>query len=178
MALERFERARDGYLISSDPSLLSLDVINTAFGSKSLHWCTPLPREALRTALNNSYCLGVYDMASGCPAQVGFARLITDYVTLAYVTDVFILPPHQDRGLGNWLVECAAELLVGKRYLRKVMLMAEVGPAEDYYTKKLSARRAETVEDGMVSLWLEGPAAYGLNVKDSTGVWAGPRAKL
>jgi GNAT superfamily N-acetyltransferase len=175
MILGKLEcKRKDGYLISSDKSLLSKDVINTAFGSKILSWCSPLPPEELQTLLENSYCLGVYEIKDdGVLVQVGFARIITDQVTLAYVTDVFIVPSHQNHGLGDWLISCAAELMQGKKYLRKVTLMAEIGRIEDYYVRKFGAKRVETVdEDGIVSLWLEGPAAYGKNVEDNSGVWS------
>lgn len=52
-------------------------------------------------SIKNSFCFGVYDIDK----QVGFARVITDYSTFAYLADVFILSAHQGKGLGKWLME-------------------------------------------------------------------------
>ncbi len=49
----------------------------------------------------NSICFGVYDV----DRQVGFAQVITDYATFAYLADVFILHSHQEKGLGKWLID-------------------------------------------------------------------------
>jgi GNAT superfamily N-acetyltransferase len=50
-------------------------------------------------------CFGVYAQDADRPSQFGFARVVTDYATFAYLADVFILPDYQGQGLGKWLVE-------------------------------------------------------------------------
>jgi GNAT superfamily N-acetyltransferase len=52
-------------------------------------------------SIDNSLCFGVYDGDE----QVGFARVVTDAATFAYLGDVFVLPPHRGRGLGKQLME-------------------------------------------------------------------------
>ena len=87
-----------GYLISTDPALLNLDVIH-GFIAQS-YWAKDIPRHLVERAIGNSLCWGVYHHA----AQVGFARVITDQATFAYLADVFVLPDHRGRGLSKALV--------------------------------------------------------------------------
>jgi N-acetylglutamate synthase-like GNAT family acetyltransferase len=88
-----------GYLISVDPTLLDLDVIH-GFISTS-YWAKDIPRELIERSIKNSLCFGAYHHS----AQVGFARIISDYATFAYLADVFILPEHRGKGLSKTLVE-------------------------------------------------------------------------
>lgn len=64
-------------------------------------WAQGLPADVLRRAIENSLCFGVYRGG----AQIGFARVVTDYATFAYLTDVFVLEGHRDAGIGQRLVE-------------------------------------------------------------------------
>jgi GNAT superfamily N-acetyltransferase len=93
------ERERDGCLISTDPAKLDLDVIH-GFLSQA-YWSEEIPRSVLERAIRNSLCFGVY--AEG--RQVGFARVVTDRATFAYLADVFILESHRGRGLSKRLME-------------------------------------------------------------------------
>jgi N-acetylglutamate synthase-like GNAT family acetyltransferase len=86
------------FLISTDKSKLDLDVIHE-FLSHS-YWAAGIPRETVARSIENSLCFGVYDHAN----QIGFARVVTDFATYAYVADVFILEPYRDRGLGKELM--------------------------------------------------------------------------
>jgi N-acetylglutamate synthase-like GNAT family acetyltransferase len=88
----------EGYLISSDPALLNLDVIH-GFIAQS-YWAKDIPKPLVERMIRNSLCWGVYHRA----AQVGFARVITDQATFAYLADVFILPEHRGKGLSKALV--------------------------------------------------------------------------
>ncbi|CAM4412567.1 GNAT family N-acetyltransferase [Vibrio agarivorans] len=89
-----------GYRISTDNNELNLDVVFD-FISDS-YWAKGIPRERVEKSVKHSLCFGVYD-ARG--EQVGFARLITDRATFAYLSDVFILSEHRGKGLSKWLVE-------------------------------------------------------------------------
>jgi GNAT superfamily N-acetyltransferase len=60
--------------------------------------------EVTQCAIENSVCLGLYHGPAG--KQIGFARVITDFATYAYIADVFVLPAHRGRGLGKWLIQC------------------------------------------------------------------------
>jgi N-acetylglutamate synthase-like GNAT family acetyltransferase len=86
------------FLISTDRAKLDLDVIHR-FLARS-YWAAGVPRATVVRSIENSLCFGVYDGAD----QVGFARIISDFATFAYIADVFILEPYRDRGLGKELM--------------------------------------------------------------------------
>ncbi len=87
------------YTISTDDSRLDLDVVHGYL--KRSYWAEGVPLDVVRRSAENSLVFGVYRGAE----QVGFARVITDQATFAYLADVFILEEHQGRDLGKWLVE-------------------------------------------------------------------------
>ena len=87
-----------GYEISCDPARLDLDVIH-GFLSQS-YWAKAIPRALVEKSIQNSLCFGAYQGA----AQVGFARIVTDKATFAYLCDVFVLPDHRGHGLSKALV--------------------------------------------------------------------------
>lgn len=90
---------KDSYCISTDQSLLDIDVIYQ-FVSNS-YWAKGIPGETLSKALAHSLCFGLYEQET----QIGFARVITDGATFAYLADVFIVEQHQGKGLSKWLME-------------------------------------------------------------------------
>ena len=87
-------------LVSTDKTMLDLDVIHD-YLSRS-YWSANVPREIVARSLEHAICFGVYDGQT----QVGFARVISDYATFAYLSDMFILEAHQRQGLGKWLLAC------------------------------------------------------------------------
>jgi GNAT superfamily N-acetyltransferase len=94
------EWKRNQLLVSTDPAKLDVDAVH-AFLSRA-YWCENIPRETVERALRYSLCFGIYDG----DAQVGLARVVTDYATFAYLCDVYVLESHRGRGLGKWLIEC------------------------------------------------------------------------
>jgi GNAT superfamily N-acetyltransferase len=101
------EARMDDYLVSTDPSLLDIDVIHN-YLSKVSYWAANIPIETVRTSVDNSLCFGLYcDGKQNLPAgrQVGFARLVTDKATFAYLADVFIIDDFRGKGLSKWLME-------------------------------------------------------------------------
>jgi GNAT superfamily N-acetyltransferase len=99
------EYRRDPFCISTDPTRLDLDVIH-GFLTHS-YWSPGIPREVIAAALQASLCFGLYHG----DAQVGLARVLTDYATFAYLCDVFVLKSHRGHGLGVWLMECVTATL-------------------------------------------------------------------
>ena len=93
------ELTKDGYSITTDRDRLDLDAIH-AFISRSF-WAEGIPKETMARAIANSLCFGLFDGAD----QVGFARVVTDRATYAYLCDVYVLESHRARGLGKWLIE-------------------------------------------------------------------------
>ncbi|UTV30543.1 GNAT family N-acetyltransferase [Photobacterium atrarenae] len=89
-----------GYEISTAQDDFDFEVIYQVISHS--YWASGIPRETLAKAISNSLCFGVFDEAD---QQVGFARLITDKATFAYLADVFIVESHQGQGLSKWLIE-------------------------------------------------------------------------
>lgn len=124
------EQRRGAFLISTDPARLDLDVIHSFL--TNCYWAKGVPREVVARSIKNSLCFGAYDEGGekapleqksglnwapirrgtpvqGVRAQIGFARVISDYATFAYVADVFVLESHRNRGIGKLLMECIKE---------------------------------------------------------------------
>ncbi len=89
-----------GFTISTDNNLLDFDVIYN-YLDKDSYWSQGIPPEKLKTAIQNSLCFGIYKDGK----QVGFARIITDKATFAYLCDVFVLPKFRRLGLSKWMMQ-------------------------------------------------------------------------
>jgi GNAT superfamily N-acetyltransferase len=87
------------YYVSTDRSKLDTDMV-LDFLSRS-YWARDTPTGALRVSLETSFCLGLYEAGGG---QVGFARVVTDFARIAFLSDVFILEGHRCKGLGKLLI--------------------------------------------------------------------------
>ncbi|HEV7375657.1 MAG TPA: GNAT family N-acetyltransferase [Pyrinomonadaceae bacterium] len=94
---------RGNYVVSTDQSRLDLDVIHDYLG-KSSYWATGRSLETVRRSIENSLSFGLYEGEK----QIGFARVITDYATFAWLADVFVLDSFRGQGLGKWLVELSS----------------------------------------------------------------------
>ena len=94
------EHQRDGYTISTDKTRLDTGLIHR-FLSEDSYWAQDRPYDVVERSIDHSLCFGVYAETE----QVGFARVVTDYATFAWLCDVFVVEPHRGRGLGKWLVE-------------------------------------------------------------------------
>jgi GNAT superfamily N-acetyltransferase len=90
---------RGEYTISTDPDRLDLNAIHDYIVQS--YWAKGRPREVMARALRQSLNFGLYHGA----AQVGLARIVTDYATYVYLCDVYVLEEHRGQGLGKWLVE-------------------------------------------------------------------------
>ena len=98
-------RIKNGeYEIDTDRRRLDLATIHR-FLSKESYWASNRPLETTLTAIENSQCFGLY-----CGRQqVGFARVITDRATFAYIGDVFVVKEHRGKGLSKWLMKTIVE---------------------------------------------------------------------
>lgn len=90
---------KDEYTISTDKSKLDIHVIHD-FISQT-YWASGIPLATMQKAIEGAMCFGVFHGEQ----QVGFARVITDKATFAYLADVFIIESHRGKGLSKWLVE-------------------------------------------------------------------------
>jgi GNAT superfamily N-acetyltransferase len=91
---------RDTFMVTCDPARLDRSTI--AQFLKSSYWAKGIPEGTVAKSLEHSLCFALLDG----DRQVGFARVISDYATFAYLGDVFILPEYRGKGLAKWLVEC------------------------------------------------------------------------
>jgi GNAT superfamily N-acetyltransferase len=97
------ERERDAYLVSTDPERLDVDAVH-AYLTRS-YWSEGIPKSIVERAIRGSLCFGLYKGQ----AQVGFARVITDRATFAYLCDVYVLEAERGQGLAKWLMETLIE---------------------------------------------------------------------
>jgi GNAT superfamily N-acetyltransferase len=91
---------KDEFTITTNRKDLQVEVILEYLVNQS-YWAKTRTRLQLETVIENSLCFGVYKGEK----QIGFARVVTDYATFAYLGDVYILPEFQGEGLGKWLME-------------------------------------------------------------------------
>ena len=94
---------KDSYTISDEQERLQLEVVFEYLARA--YWSNGRPRAVIEKSLQHSLCFGVYQQDQ----QIGFARVVSDHATFAYLADVFILEAHQGRGLGKWLVRTILE---------------------------------------------------------------------
>ncbi len=113
-----FEDRQGNHLVSTDRARLDLDVIHGFL--TNCYWAKGIPLATVQRSIENSLCFGVYEgSGSAVPllakaarseapqlVQVGFARVVSDFATVAYLGDVFVLESHRGRGLSKWLMEC------------------------------------------------------------------------
>ena len=94
------EWRRGEYVISTDRARLDTKLIH-AFLSGSSYWAKDRPREVVERSIEHSLCFGLYRDER----QAGFARVVTDYATFAWIADVFVVDEFRGRGLAKWLCE-------------------------------------------------------------------------
>jgi GNAT superfamily N-acetyltransferase len=96
---------KSNFIISTDKSLLQLPRIH-AFLSKEAYWCLEIPIDVVKSSISNSLCFGLYDRTQEGLIQIGFARIVTDFSTFAWLCDVFVETAYRKKGLSKWLMEC------------------------------------------------------------------------
>lgn len=98
------------YEINDDKELLQLKVVHHLL--KDTYWCQGIPFETVENSAKHSFCYGVYHQGQ----QVGFARVVTDQSTFAWLSDVIIDPKHRGQGLGLEMVR----FILTAPYLKKI----------------------------------------------------------
>jgi GNAT superfamily N-acetyltransferase len=91
---------RGEFLISTDRRRLDREMIHD-FLSRQSYWAKGRELEVVNRGIDNSLSFGIYRGKQ----QIGFARVVTDYATFAWLADVFVLEEYRGRGLGRWLIE-------------------------------------------------------------------------
>ena len=109
-------------LVSTDPAKLDTRAVH-AYLTRS-YWAEGISRELVDRSLRHSLCFGLFEANQ----QIGFARVISDYATFAYLCDVYVLENYRGRGLAKWLMRCvqAHPQLQGLRRINLVTRDAHV----------------------------------------------------
>ncbi|MBN9282993.1 MULTISPECIES: GNAT family N-acetyltransferase [unclassified Flavobacterium] len=88
------------FTISTDKSKLDLEVIHDYLANQS-YWSKNIPKERIRKSIANALCFGIYYKDK----QIGYAKVVSDFSTMAYLGDVFVLEDYRGQGLSKWLME-------------------------------------------------------------------------
>ena len=115
--------SKGGYSITTDKNKMDIDFIHT-FLTRS-YWAEGISKEIVARSVNGSLCFGVFETnpiaSASRVGQVGFARMVTDEATFAYLADVFITEDHRKKGLSKWLMEVIMSH-PGLQSLRRILL--------------------------------------------------------
>ena len=172
----RREAGGTSYLITTSSERIDFEFVNEAFATEEMFWAKRLPLEDLETMISNSLTLSVYAVSPKSPSastvsspssprtpspsledkedleQIGLSRFATDFVTFAYLSDVYIKPEHRGRGLSTWLIECCHEVIESFPHLRRALLFATPGAKAEFYKKKLGMSDIAEDKDHIVCM--------------------------
>lgn len=150
MPTKEWLRTVDGhphdFLISTDRDRISTAFVQKAFASPGMPWATPPSPADTKTMLDNSCTLGLYIQFDDKEAvqstqMIGMARMITDHITFAYLTDVYIEDEYRKFGLGKWMIQCCKEVVEGLPHLRWMLLLTNSEPGARLYERELGMLR-------------------------------------
>ncbi|BCY05462.1 GNAT family N-acetyltransferase [Actinoplanes sp. L3-i22] len=110
------DRERDGYVLTDDVSRVDIDRVHRWLSEES-YWAAGRSLELVNRSIEGSL---PYSIRHG-DEQVGFARVVTDGATFAWICDVFIDERHRGHGLGGWLVDSIVEDMTGRGILRLLL---------------------------------------------------------
>ncbi|KAG5956259.1 hypothetical protein E4U57_002743 [Claviceps arundinis] len=147
---------RDNFFLTTEKSVLDPRAVNDVFRSDLMWWNDPLELRQMRKMLDHCLTLALFHVPdseeemkknNGKPRHlsgpsfrmIGLARIVTDYVTFAYLTDVFIARDFQRRGLASWMMRAVKEIVDEWPNLRGLMLMAQDQAAAQMYQRTLGA---------------------------------------
>lgn len=99
-----YEVQQNEFCISTDKSKLDINIIHQYLSEES-YWAKNIPVETVQRSIEGSLCFGLYVTEDSITRQVGFARVISDCATFAYLADVFVLEPYRGKGLSKWLMK-------------------------------------------------------------------------
>ncbi len=161
--MEEITIYRGEFCISTNKEKLDVDAIHDFLSTKA-YWCLNIPKDKVQTSIHNSLCFGVYEDKK----QIGFARVITDFATIAYLGDIYILEEYRGFGLSKWLMEIVMnhqDLQELRRWilLTGTTLMNYIGNLDGRifrtqlngwnFTTKMSIRNRNT--DGLPLCWIQ-----------------------
>jgi hypothetical protein len=144
------------YIISNDQDAISRDFFQKALASDDIDWADPVSPSTMELLIKNACTIGIYikeKQENGVPSQtqIGFARIITDYATLAYLTDVYIEPDYRNLGIAKWLMVCVKEILDAIPSLRRSLLLTGAsGKGLRFYEQELDMKVFQAGDEGRV----------------------------
>jgi GNAT superfamily N-acetyltransferase len=94
------EWVKGEYLVTDDQSRADIDFVHASLNTT--YWAENRPRRVVEKSLKKSVLLSLFEGDE----QIGFARIVSDEATFAWICDVFVHPEHRGKGLGVWLMEC------------------------------------------------------------------------
>ena len=116
---------KEEYQITDDKSELQIDRVK--FLLSTSYWAKDRDEETINISIENSVCFSVFHLG----VQIGFARVVTDFASVAYIADVIIAKAYQSNGLGKWLVET---IVNDERWNKKFLILA-TDDAQKLYEK-------------------------------------------
>jgi GNAT superfamily N-acetyltransferase len=102
--LKIYEVQQNEFYISTDKSKLDINIIHDYLCNES-YWAKNIPLETVERSIEGSCCFGLYVKENSILKHVGFARVITDYATFAYLADVFIVESYRGKSLSKWMMQ-------------------------------------------------------------------------
>jgi hypothetical protein len=158
MQAKEWLRTIDGqpykFLVTTDRERIQADFVRKAFANPAMSWATPPSLDDTKTMLDNSCTLGLFihpddNSAARSTQMIGMARMITDYVTFAYLTDVYIEEEFRKFGLGKWMIQCCKEVVEGIPNLRWMLLLTISESASRLYERELGMVQLGHLETGL-----------------------------
>ncbi len=103
--MQQPQKLKDIFFISTDTSKIDITLVHNYLCNES-YWAKNIPLNIVQKSIEGAFCFGIYKKENETAfTQAGFARVITDKATFAYLADVFILEQYRGMGLGKWLME-------------------------------------------------------------------------
>lgn len=123
-----------GFQLSTNPDQIPLSTLNDFFSD--MPWAKPLPQATLRSLVHQSLCFALYEVHDSDRKLIGISRWISDFVSVAYLTDVYLLPAYRSQGLGKWMMACIDETFRSMEHLRGMILIVDRGGGEELLYRK------------------------------------------
>jgi len=111
---------KDEFVLTTDKNLMNIAMIHQ-YLSKESYWAKDIPLALVEKSVNNSLNFGVFYKEK----QIAYARVITDYSTIAYLGDVFVLPDFRGQGISKWLIKEITEHPALQGLRRWILLTAD-----------------------------------------------------
>ena len=128
----------DNLEFSTNKSKLDTDVI-IDFLHQHSYWAKERPIDVILSSIKNSLCIGVYHAG----AQIGFARILTDYSTVFYLAELFVIPKYQGRGVGDKIMTYIDNI----PELKKIRGMLTTRYAHEFYERHGYSREHLVVKE-------------------------------